>query len=161
MLVSRQPHGTHSRCIVNQDELVRKCNATARRNIVFRCVLLPGGLDTRSKVHVLQSAQVMVTMCGGDTINALHMKKNALVVELVNQAFSDFGPQSWVWQHKRWVTQTKSLSDRSVSKSLQYRALTVPSNRTIPTPTSNICLNRLTQYQRQWECIWNNDMHIS
>lgn len=166
--VARQPHGTHSRRIVNQEELVRKCNRTIAENVVFRCELLSEGLDTPSKVRILQGAQVMVTMWGGDTINALHMKRDAVAIELVNQAFSKFGPQAWVWQQKKWVTQSKTSHSQSARKNfgagrLSYHTLNIPFNRTVLTPTSSRCLDHLPQdrkAEKRWECIWNNDMHV-
>ena len=161
--VARRPHGTHSRRIVNLEELVRKCNRTMAERVVFRCELLPGGLDTYSKVRILQGAQVMVTMWGGDTINALHMKRDAVVIELVNQAFAEFGPQAWVWQNKKWVTQSQSARENFGAGRLSYHTLNIPFNGTVLTPTSSMCLDHLPQdrkAQRRWECIWNNDMNV-
>ena len=114
----------------------------------------------------------MVTMWGGDTLNALHMKRDAVVIELVNQAFSEFGPQWWVWQNKEWVTRSKTPQSQRARKKpknfgavgrLSYHTLNIPSNRTVLTPTSSRCLDRLPQdrrARRRWQCVWNDDMNV-
>ena len=90
LLAAREPHGGHSRVIVNQAALLQRCEGSSfaverpgRTLVRLQCRLLPAGANATTQVRFLQWADVYVTMWGGDTINALHMRRGGVVIEMV------------------------------------------------------------------------------
>lgn len=44
----------------------------------------------------MQWADVYACMWGGDSIHALHLRRGAIVIEMINQQFLKHGPWDWV-----------------------------------------------------------------
>eukprot|EP00966_Prymnesium_polylepis_P024935 575013-Prymnesium_polylepis.1 len=109
LLAAREPHGGHSRVIVNQATLLERCDGSRlaveqprHTQLRLECRLLPAGANATTQVRLLQWAHVYMTMWGGDTINALHMRRDGIVIEMVHELFARDGPKPWVTQHQAW-----------------------------------------------------------
>ena len=113
----------------------------------------------REKVSLLQTADVMISAWGGDTIHGLHLRRNAAVIEIVNELFATQGPQSWVWQHKRWIT--RSLGQEAFNGKIAYHSFRNAFKNTIIGFEENACLQRAQKKSTaKWQCIWNADMFV-
>ncbi|KAL3894957.1 MAG: hypothetical protein SGPRY_013657, partial [Prymnesium sp.] len=112
LLATRQPHGMHSRLIVNQHELLTACDMSTisltspSRDITLVCRQLAAGAKAATQVELLQWADVYVTIWGGDTINALHMRRDGVVIEMVPEMLALYGPNAWVKSHRGWITRS-------------------------------------------------------
>lgn len=199
ILAVREPHGGHSRVVVNQEEVLRACNGARlvvtrpdgrRVRTRLRCELLMGSAPTRDKVAALQRADVFVTMWGGDTINALHMRRGGIVLEMVPEAFNRFGPQGWVHQHAMWVTRSFAarqarLGRRAAPRSdaaelpgrIRYKEVELPASLGVVTDQTRKCvhMSHKKSWQRarrqnrtaltpaeqaSWNCVWNADTRV-
>ena len=162
-IVERRPHGKYSRRLENLLEVVGQCNGSTLDNGArLECVVVRNDLTMAAKVDLLQTLQIMVTPWGGDTINALHMRRGAAVLELVHHEFARYGPRSSVEILKRWVTRSRKKAGR-----LLYDRLTV--NGTVYSREVRKCLRELVDPKRQggraptkdrWICFWNADLHV-
>jgi len=159
VFVSRQPHGAHHRRIMNEDSLLKSCNAATFHDTRLVCSLVSAGMQMGKKVNLLQTADVMVSGWGGDTIHALHLRRNAAVIEIVNELFATEGPQSWVRQHKRWIT--RSLGQDASNGKITYHSLRNAFNNTIIGFEEHACLQRAQKKSTaKWQCVWNADMFV-
>ena len=115
LLAARESHrmqGTGDRLIVNQAELVAACGRAevlvAGRAVPLQCRLMPAGLGMEQQAEMMQWAEVYACMWGGDSIHALHLRRGAIVIEMINQKFRQTGPWAWVGQHRRWVMKQRT-----------------------------------------------------
>ncbi|KAL1512093.1 hypothetical protein AB1Y20_005365 [Prymnesium parvum] len=188
LLAAREPHGTHSRAVRNQAELVRACDGSAvdapRRRWRLECRLLPAGANVTRQVELLQWADVYVTVWGGDTINALHMRRGGVVIEMVPEIFARDGPKPWVGQHGDWITRSR----QSHFGRLRHYSMPIPSNATVVSAQVRRCEEQRAERRQKaldgksgvrrssrrsapaplelnpalfsWECIWNADLWL-
>ena len=154
----RQPHGFHSRRILNSDELLYACNGTRLGDVKLHCRHLLPGLHHAHKVKLLQKAQIFLTMWGGDTLHSLHMRRGSLVVEMVNEVFAKTGPNTWYNQHRFWITHSRSTK----MGHLHYYPLLLPKNGTHISATVKECYSKIQKHPAipEWDCLWNADMHV-
>jgi len=184
LLAARQAHRTQStltgdRLVVNQEELVEACGggrvAVAGHELRLECRLMPAGLAMREQSALMQWADVYVCMWGGDAIHALHLRRGALVIEMINERFQKHGPWAWIGQHKRWILKQR---DRKAAPPLRYAMAGLNFSGAVLTPSTRQCMARVTEPWeakrragdqrtlkedepgRMWDCYWNANMRV-
>ena len=103
VLLARR-HGR--RYLTNIDEVTGRCNAAALQlrgwSLECRAVNL-GQLAPLEAARAVRRSDVLVTMHGGDSLNALHLLPGRTLVELVNCGFQ-FAHWEWLDTHKMVLT---------------------------------------------------------
>ena len=164
LMAAREPHRTGpkmgERLVLNQEELLELCNTTtlelagggsagggsagggsAGGRVRLECELMPAGLPMPEQVAALQRAEVYVCMWGGDSIHALHLRRGAAVVEMVNSEFKRNGPWAWIGQHRRWITRHRS-GGKEAPPPLRYLTHELNHSGSILTPASQLCIDK-------------------
>ena len=161
LVAAREPHRIGpkmgERLVVNQEELLQLCNTTTLElaagggggigggggggRVRLACTLMPAGLPMPDQVAMLQRAEVYVCMWGGDSIHALHLRRGAAVVEMVNSEFKRTGPWAWIGQHRRWITR-RSKGDRQAPPPLRYYTHELNHSGSVLTPASQQCIDK-------------------
>ena len=184
LLAAREAHRlkgtlTGDRLVVNQEELVETCGrgtvAVAGHELRLECRLMPAGLAMAEQAAMMQWADVYACMWGGDSIHALHLRRGAIVIEMINQKFLQHGPWAWIGQHKRWVTKQR---DRRTSPPLRYSMASLNFSGAVLTNATRKCMAQFTkawEAKRQagdkralkedepgrlWDCYWNANMRV-
>ena len=98
------------RLLANVEELAKACDGdvltagTGKQPIKLRCTVLPASAPQTEKIAALRLADVYISVWGGDTVHALHMRHGSAVFELRNAGFARIAPWNWLELHRRWVT---------------------------------------------------------
>lgn len=182
LLAAREAHrltGLGDRLVVNQEELLGACSrgtvSVAGRELQLQCRLMAAGLAMPEQSAMMQWADVYACMWGGDSIHALHLRRGALVIEMINHKFLQHGPWAWISQHKRWVTKQRGVRG---TPPLRYSMVGLNFSGTVLTDATRTCMARKTkawEAKRQegdkralkedepgglWECYWNSNMRV-
>ena len=101
VLLARR-HGR--RYLTNIDEVTDRCNAAELSGWSLECRAVNlGQLAPLEAARAVRRADVLVTMHGGDSLNALHLLPGRTLVELVNCGFQ-FAHWEWLDTHKMVLT---------------------------------------------------------
>ena len=102
---------------------------------------MPAGLPMAEQVAMLQLADVYVCMWGGDAVHAVHLRRGAAVVEMINAEFKRSGPGAWIGQHRRWITRQRK-GGRQAPPPLRYFMQELNHSGSVLTAAAHLCIDR-------------------
>ena len=142
------------RLLANVEELAKACDGdvltagTGKQPIKLRCTVLPASAPQTEKIAALRLADVYISVWGGDTVHALHMRHGSAVFELRNAGFARIAPWNWLELHRRWVTRFDG--GPSAVPPLHFYPIMVPANASLLSASDRLCFARNTQKQDRW-----------
>ena len=142
------------RLLANADELAAACDGrivlagdASTPRTVSRCSVLPASTPQADKTAALRRVHVFVTVWGGDTVHALHMRRGSGVIELRSSGFAAGAPWSWLELHKRWTTRHSGDERRPP---LHFYPVPLPTNASIMRREEQACMQRNRARQKRW-----------